>query len=494
MKSGSAETTATGSTYSEEDYTWLPFMTGSAGRGSTYNSLWNLNSGVSGSTIESMLDYGLGPYSEETRTGGQVASRPVYAQNSTAFNLDGLVASKQWGNEEPVINKLVLASPLSTSATFFYGNDYTTATARQGISDGVEIIQEDVRPYYLWRYYDPIPSVSNFTVGPSFNLLDRATNLYDLTNENLSSVKFNWGENGEDIWYRMLIVDNKSVYSKYHGFGATTAHPLLYAPLNEKQNTVTAKPTLTFTDTTTNPYGATFNPTVGTGARMSPEGLQGYAFDTGVSGAASTITITNGQSKMIKDQTKYTAIFHLTPGEYTGSTAQTIFTRGTAGAGGLIVTMQDGVINVTMGGIASPLISRTVSPRDGEQPMMIAVVYDSTGEVPCKLFINGKLEDYSITGTTDPTESVSSYMCNTLAGTTPYYGIIEEVIFYANVIHFPDDSGEYILDGSRYQEYNSQDIQSLHAKLFIMDYHNIRGEGKDVLCSSPTVSWRSTIA
>ena len=69
--------------------------------------------------------------------------------------------------------------------------------------------------------------------------------------------------------------------------------------------------------------------------------------------------------------------------------------------------------------------------------MMVAVVYDKTGDVPCKLFINGKQEDYSITGTTDASEDISAFMCNNTGDSQPYYGLLEEVIFYGNVVHFP---------------------------------------------------------
>lgn len=505
MKSGSAATTATGTTYSEEDYTFLSTMTGSVGRVSPYNSLWSLDTATSGSSIETNIDYGFGPYTEDTRTGGQVTSRGVYSQNPMAFNLDGLIGSKSWGVEEPVMNKIVLGAPLLSSSAVFYGNDYTTTTARQGIASGSTIIQEDVKPYYLWKYFDPVPTVSNFTVGPAFNLLDRETNLYNLTNENLNAVKFNWSESGEDIWYRMLIVDNKAVTTKYHGF-SNAPQCLFHGAMNDLPTSVTSAPTLTFTETTTDTiYGTTFTvgpvansegSILGTGARMSPEGLQGYAFDTGVSGAASKITITNTNCKFIKSSSTYTAIFHLTPGVVPpGAVAatQTIFERGTLGNGGLIITMENGKVKVTMGGI-NTLQSQSVSPRDGKQPMMIAVVYDKNGDVPCKLFINGKLEDYSITGTTDPSEDISAFMCNNTGDSQPYYGLLEEVIFYSNVIHFPDDTGQFILDGSKFLEHDTLDVQSLHSKLFIMDYHNIRGDGKDAVCSTPTVSWRATIA
>ena len=228
--------------------------------------------------------------------------------------------------------------------------------------------------------------------------------------------------------------------------------------------------------------------------------LQGYAYDTGVSGASAKISFPYTDNKGIYPHRVYTAIFHLTPGLYTGATNQTIFERGTAANGGLIIEMDNGVIEVYVGGLTSPLISRTVSPRDGKLPMMVAVVFNADGEVPCKLYIDGKLEDYSMTAVTIPSEETAvTYMCNNAGDSQPYYGLMEEVIFYIGEVFFPSDSGEFILDGTRYVESvgaappTDSETLTQHAKLFIMDYHNIRGDGKDVQCSTPSISWRPTI-
>jgi hypothetical protein len=287
MKSGSALTGSTGSTFSERDYYWNSTESGTRGMSAPYGNLWNLEPALTGSFVESNVDYGQGAFSEDTRTGGEVTSRQAFSNRPIAFNLDGLITSKQWGNDDPVVNKLVLAEPLLSSSAVFYGNDYTTVTATTGILSGNSIVQEDVKPYYLWRYFDALPTISNFQVNPAFDLLDRETDLYSLTNENLSAVKFTWDENAEDIWYRMLFVDDKAVYKKYHGFTADAPHCLFYAPLNDKPTDMLAKPTVTFQDVTTDSTGKEFDVTLmGANARMSPEGLQGYAFDTGLSGTA----------------------------------------------------------------------------------------------------------------------------------------------------------------------------------------------------------------
>ena len=60
----------------------------------------------------------------------------------------------------------------------------------------------------------------------------------------------------------------------------------------------------------------------------------------------------------------------------------------------------------------------------------------------------------------------------------------------------PTEAGEYILNTADIEEFNSGDntSYSLNGRLFLMDYHNIRGKNDTEVCSTPTVSWRATIA
>ena len=58
------------------------------------------------------------------------------------------------------------------------------------------------------------------------NLVDGSANLYDLTSENLNSIKFDWNESDDDIWYRYMIVSTGSIENKY-------SHAQLWIPLND---------------------------------------------------------------------------------------------------------------------------------------------------------------------------------------------------------------------------------------------------------------------
>ena len=69
MKDVSATTTSTGSTYSENIYTWDSTATGttSIGMSSRYFNTWNLLPAETGSYVESRKDFGMGAFDPETR-------------------------------------------------------------------------------------------------------------------------------------------------------------------------------------------------------------------------------------------------------------------------------------------------------------------------------------------------------------------------------------------------------------------------------------------
>jgi len=489
MKSGSAATSSTGSTFAEKEYFFNSTATGTKGAMSPYFNLWNLEPAATGSFLNTGIDYGVGVWTEETRTGGQVTNRQAFNNIPVAFNLDGMVASRQYAPNDAVVNKIQLTQPLLSSSAVFFGNDFTTTTGSQGNLSGTTLVQEDVKPYYLWRYLDPMPAVSNFNVSPAFDLLERETNLYELTNEDLSSVKFTWEEEADDVWYRMLFTDNTAIHDKYHGFQYDGKEPLLYAALNEVPTDMLAKPTLTFTESTTDSRGTTFNPTVAANARMLPDGFQGYGYDCGVSGTAGIIVPT-ANSKFPIGLSEYTLIMHIIPAEYAGVAVQTLFTVGTSTP--LTITIDsNGHIDVTMAG-GTTLTSQTIAPRDGTTPMMIAVVFNTASKQPCKLYINGKLEDFSLTGTTLFTQTGENlYIADNSAASLPYYGKMEEVIVYGREINFPTEAGQYVMGG---ETLSSFDGKTIHAKLFICDYHNFRGRGDNEICSTSPLAWRTTNA
>ena len=497
MKDASATTTSTGSTYSERLYTWDSRATGSTqtGMGAPYFNIWNLMPASTGSFIDSNTNFGLGSFDPEQRVGSEITIQQAVPDKPIAFNLDGFVRAKQPSGGHPIINKVNLTAPLASSSAVFYGNDYSTVTATTGLLSGSVIVEEDVKPYYLWRYFDSLPEVDNFTVSPAFDVLSENTDLYKLNNEDLSGIRFTWDESGEDVWYRMLIVDRKAIYNKYAGISGP-AGPLFYAPLNDKPTTMIAKPTLTFNDTTTDSMGKTFSPTVAANGRMSPEGFQGYGYDCGVSGTAG-ITIGGTDSKMMEASSGWTFIAHVIPAEDAVATSQYIFKKNDSAAPFSLYMDGAGYVRAILAG-GTTLSSVSTNPKDGTVPIMIAVQYDADGKMPCKLFINGKLEDFSLTGTTNMSAvNTASYIGteDVSSDSTPWKGIIEEVILYGNPhVYFPDDSGEFLCNPTGDLSFTGTEPSTVHAKLFIMDYHNIRGKTKEEICQSPAVSWRTTIA
>ena len=498
MKDVSATTTSTGSTYSENMYTWQSDMTGTdnIGLSAPYYHTWNLSPESTGSYIESNVDFGHGAFDPETREGGATAIQNALPNTPIAFNLDGYVQSINPSPSAPIVNKINLTAPLASSSAVFFGNDYTTTTATSGVLSGTSVVQEDVKPYYLWRYFDPLPTVSDFQVNPAFNLLDRETDLYSLTNEDLTAVRFTWNESGEDIWYRMLIVDNGTIYSKYHGLAGPTG-PLMYAALNSVPASMTSAPALTFEETTLDSLGTTFNPTVASKGRMSPVGLAGYAYDCGVSGGAGITINATSQCKMMQGAEDWTFVAHCIPSAERTAGNRTIFKLNDSAAPFDLYLDGSGYCITTFGNGAM-LMSRTKNPLDGKTPLMVAVQFGKNSKIPRKLFINGALEDYSLTGTTAmSTTPVNGYIGtdDATSESAPFKGLIEEVIIYGTShIFFPDKAGEYILPSEVNAEFSSTEIMTTSARLFIMDYTNIRGKTNDAVCSTPTVDWRVTAA
>jgi hypothetical protein len=181
---------------------------------------------------------------------------------------------------------------------------------------------------------------------------------------------------------------------------------------------------------------------------------------------------------------------HIIPAEYAGVSVQTLFTVGTSTP--LTITIDsNGHIDVTMAG-GTTLTSQTITPRDGTTPMMIAVVFNTASKQPCKLYINGKLEDFSLTGTTLFIQTGQNlYIADNSAASLPYYGKMEEVLIFGREVSFPTEAGQFVMGG---ETLSSFDGKTIHAKLFICDYHNIRGKGDDEICSTSPLAWRTTNA
>lgn len=148
---------------------------------------------------------------------------------------------------------------------------------------------------------------------------------------------------------------------------------------------------------------------------------------------------------------------------------------------------------------------------DGETPSNIIVTFDKNLKAGnCKLYINGKLADQSgFVGTanigaggnnwkkgeylragTDPFRIGATRETNgteTPAATFGFDGRIEEIVVYKKCIYpiVPSD-GSLVLD-KPLKEISGGVPISYNARLFVKDYHNIRGSTtSEVAASSPT--------
>jgi hypothetical protein len=183
----------------------------------------------------------------------------------------------------------------------------------------------------------------------------------------------------------------------------------------------------------------------------------------------------------------------------------------------------DGKINVTAyienQSYKYPLTlkSKTVIPFDGMTPTHVGIVFDS--QIPSqnlKLFLNGKLEDATgyraTTGTInnlqnnvdgtggEPLKATMGTVCiggmphqtdssGTTYGTNGFDGAIEDVCIWNRAVYFVEPSVGAYKHLKPYKELESgQDkamSHSIFSKLFIKDYHNIRGKtGKEVRSSA----------
>ena len=163
------------------------------------------------------------------------------------------------------------------------------------------------------------------------------------------------------------------------------------------------------------------------------------------------------------------------------------------------------------------LSSKTIIPMDGITPTNIIVTLDAgLKKKNLKLFINGALEDTTGKSYTNMTLATSNrWPFDTKMATNsetsmitignmrsarlvnsqnePFKGRMEEVVYYNKCIYPVDvDSGEFILEKPLKELSGNNQSKAYNARLFVKDYHNIRGTNTNVVASSPSVSWRKS--
>tara|TARA_R110000824_G_scaffold162077_3_gene337673 strand:- start:4158 stop:7859 length:3702 start_codon:yes stop_codon:yes gene_type:complete len=440
---------------------------------------WNMDK--DGGLVETSIDFGFGARGEDSTVDFEQSSgyiqkySPVSGYNTV--NLDGYIAAESSRLEKPdeKINLFISSAPEIDGScavrTTKFGLDATSF------------------PYFTFYYFDERPTISDFIVKPY-----EGDPFYP---------SFTWNTQDDDLWYGFLLISNKEIKHQYDG---AVAH----IPLNEKVVTDNAGIKLYRYDSTRS--GVAVDGVTGGAASnlTSVEGLAGNAFRGNGSTTSWVAFGDAGGSTWTHPTNELSVIAHFT----CDSIAATRYIVSKLNEFEIYIDTS-GYINALVkpqGGTAVTLKSTSLVVVDGETPVNAIITLDTslaTGNV--KLFINGKLEDQSgkklTTGTANNWHDANLNNDGSVltvgakgSSTTPsgnyHSGTVEEIVIYDKCIYpIVPQTGQFTLY-KPYAELNPQGnpqsgITNV-AKLFIKDYHNIRGTLSNEVTSSSMVSWRKS--
>tara|TARA_R100000458_G_scaffold39979_1_gene37527 strand:- start:610 stop:5403 length:4794 start_codon:yes stop_codon:yes gene_type:complete len=472
-----------GSTYNE----FLYFYDTSAEttvKSGLYNNKWQIRPGPN--NIADFVirgeDNGFGAYdaAEGEEGGGEIGIGALARGRFNYINIDSIASKPDIG-------------PGQSFPIYFEVGGLGSVTTTTITTDNSGFYEK--RPTIYWKYKDLPPHVSNLTVTPAYDLLDVSTNLYDLSTANLNAVRLNWEEeNADDAWYKVLIVDdNVPIVDKYH-------KAKMWVPLNEVPDTPD--------DIDASRYKV-HNPTAGTSGNCVTndrvytvlDGQAGWCplmkQAEGVSGDGE-IEVPNATNTALEGLDEFTLVVHWTPsagdaGEISAIVNQTDAAGTAADNFEMYKDTNDKIVvklgtNTTMTGTTSVLC-------DGEAPVNIILTYNSGSSSPVKnhLYINGVLDTSTITsgsiGTGRDFHIGAPNNGTDPRGTT---GQFEEIIIYTQAHTIIDEADEYVYNTVDELDLSSGQNITHNARLFVFDYHNIRGTTPQEVGMSQPASWRAT--
>jgi len=474
----------TGSTYNEPQYSYVTGTSGinmqNKGTSGIYLRPWNTDPAEENTSLITQTDFGFGVYDVSSNRGGQLAEGMATDRQYMSLDISPLLTVQDKSSEitydSPFLLRVGLANDIDERSVTIIGDEYSDA---------------DYTPLFTWSYLDELPQAQNLTVTPATQLIGEDIDLYKLTNENLHAVKFEWEEDADDVWYRHLFINNNNISNKY-----TNAR--CHMPLNESTTG-----SYTFSNYTTGTGTQTGTITQsGTGVIQTIEGLQGYTLSCS---ADSYLYIGSGSNGFLNDLKRYLYTMHIvTPSG--GPTASGMFLASIgagSGSGWDLQINDDGYVIVQQAG--SSVTGTTILPFDGQTPTNITVKYTSgsTSGRDLELYIDGTHEGFqsNVDGVAHANFNIGRN--STAATGNAFTGYIEECIIYDldndySVNGFQDDI--LVIDNSKEYVYSTTDLLDLYqskavthqAKMFIYDYHNIRGTTDAEICSTNQTSWRTT--
>jgi len=343
-------------------------------------------------------------------------------------------------------------------------------------------------PKFVAIFEDEIPKNPKLTVKPN--------------KEDPFFPEFTWEVSDSDLWYGLLqITNNPQIKNQYDG---AVAH----IPLNEDTTSTSG---IFLTDENGGSYAATAGE-----FKNRLDGLAGFSkeFD-GTNDFLTFADFTPPSDEM-------TIIAHIIPDNSSGT--RTILSKFNDGSDTLndyeleLLTNDKVKFNCLANGASSMTgITGPVIPTDGETPTAIMATVDTNAASGnLKLYYNGKLVAQSGVAssgaaTTTAWEgggSISSVDADVeddsgillvganqnASGTKAdfFNGRIEEIVIYDRILYpVVPTKGSYILDRPLYEvDTNFSSPVEYTARLFIKDYHNIRGKTTEEVAASSQISYQ----
>jgi len=334
------------------------------------------------------------------------------------------------------------------------------------------------RPYVLYGIEDPLPTIEDFIVSPSVDILklEDPVMVGQVTKSNATDLLFTWSEEGEDINYRMLWVDTELISNKYHGAS-------FIAPFNEQGPATTDA----YYYTSASGYQEDTGSVLMTGSKLPDiEGVQGWG---GKFGVLTTDTISSSAGVDIGNGSNMTHCFHLKP-----TASGTFFWASGATDDVWQYMISSSKVRCNIDDDAVTLTSNTSYDLNGKQPLAVILTYDAgLDNNNWKLYVNGKLEDTADDTTAHTPWPMTVGFGAFIDNSHPYYGFIEEVSLHGKTAYVCENPNKFVLPTKQLPDMRSAgNSNKYQSRMFLFDYHNVRGTSPTSVCRSSIASWKIT--
>ncbi len=455
----------------------LATTTGGTGLGATWNeSSFASSSGVTNYTqlrnlfidntpaYDTEVDYGFGIYSEN-QTG--YVTQFVPSLDTNVIDLGRVQDVRNF--EENDRFSFIIKSTSESSLDYrmvINSSDHATQTKR---------------PALYAEYDDEIPKITDFKVSPN--------------EDNAQHIDFEWNIEGDDAWYGLLFIDNKEITSQYH-------NAIAHIPLDEDNATKMYLYYPNKGDSYVERTGASSEllGSVTATIRAERDGLAGWSkrFDN------SNAKLTFACSTDLTDCTdEMTLVTHCIPDYDTSSGTRYIFYR----TNFISLSLESSTDGTYVKAIVTNSNDDTYTLKspyvltDGDTPLSIILTYDKKLSANgFKLFVNGIISDSVDIGDYNVKATDNVVTIGNDASGDGFNGRIEEVVLYNQAVHVVSPSQQKythtmpLSKGEINSEVNSGTgaPQNYMARLFVKDYHNLRGYSINEVASSHGISLSKT--